>query len=140
LIFLEKIMMNSIHTLSEEQKSKCQKIIHSAAVCASAGNLVPVPGVGIAFDTIAVTSMAMSLATVFGANISEQVAKGLAVTAIKHTLLKHPIRILSKELSKLIPMVGTVISAGTSAILIEAAGWSIVNDMAKASHFDQQRT
>ena len=38
--------------MTDEEKSKCQKIIHGHAAAAAAGNLIPAPGVGIAVDTV----------------------------------------------------------------------------------------
>lgn len=53
--------------MTSEQESKCHAIIHSHAVLAGAGNIVPIPGMGIAADITTMTTMAMSLAAVFGA-------------------------------------------------------------------------
>jgi len=91
-----------VSKMTPEQESKCHKIIHTAAAGAGAGNLIPVPGTGVAADIVAMSMMAMSLASVFGGNLTEEVAKGMAVTALKQTMLKQPIKVLTKELSKLI--------------------------------------
>lgn len=116
--------------MTPEQKSKCHKIIHAAAAGAGAGNLIPVPGTGVASDVVAMMMMSMSLAAVFGGNLTEEVAKGMAVTALKNTMLKQPIKVLTKELSKLIPFVGQVVGPAISVGMIEAAGWALANDMA----------
>ncbi|MCQ2193380.1 MAG: hypothetical protein MJZ28_00360 [Paludibacteraceae bacterium] len=115
--------------MTEEQKSKCSKIIHGHAVAAAAGNAVPVPGVGIATDVITMTTMAMALASVFGGNIAEEVAKSMAITAIKRTMLKQPIKTIAKELSKLVPGLGQVVAPTVSVAMLEAAGWSLATDM-----------
>ena len=116
--------------MTDEQKSKCHKIIHTAAASAGAGNLIPIPGTGIAADVVAMSMMAMSLAAVFGGSITEQVAKGMAVTALKQTMLRQPIKVLAKELSKFIPLLGQVVGPAISVGMIEAAGWALSNDMA----------
>jgi uncharacterized protein (DUF697 family) len=116
--------------MTPEQESKCHKIIHTSAAGAGAGNLIPVPGTGIAADVIAMTMMSMSLASVFGGSLTEEVAKGMAVTALKNTMLKQPIKVLTKELSKLVPFLGQVIGPAISVGMIEAAGWALANDMA----------
>lgn len=118
-------------TMTPEQESKCHKIIHTAAAGAGAGNLIPIPGTGVAADIVAMSMMAMSLAAVFGGNIAEEVAKGMAVTALKNTMLKQPIKVLAKELSKFIPFLGQVVGPAISAGMIEAAGWALANDMAQ---------
>ena len=115
--------------MTEEQKSKCHTIIHTHAVACGAGNAVPIPGVGIAADLIAMTSMAMALAAVFGGGITEEAAKGMAVAALKKTALKQPIKVISKELAKLIPFGGQIAGATIGVGLAEAAGWAIAGDM-----------
>lgn len=117
--------------MTPEQESKCRKIIHTAAAGAGAGNLMPVPGTGIAADMVAMTMMAMSLAGVFGGKITEEVAKGMAIMALKQTLLRQPIKVLTKELSKLVPILGQVISPAISVGMIEITGWALANDMAE---------
>ena len=74
--------------MTEEQKTRCHAIIHSAAVAAGGGNVVPIPGVGLAADTAALVGMAIGLAGVFGQSLPESVAKAMAVDTLKKTLLK----------------------------------------------------
>lgn len=62
-------------SMTEEEKTKCAAIIHTHAVLAAGGNAVPVPGLGVAVDTVAMTTMAMALSAVFGGSITESVAK-----------------------------------------------------------------
>ena len=118
-------------TMTKEQEIKCHKIIHTAAAGAGAGNLLPAPGTGIAADIVAMTTMAMHLASVFGGNIAEEVAKGMAVIALKNMIMKQPIKVLTKELSKLLPIIGQTVGPAISVAMIEAAGWSLANDMAQ---------
>ncbi|MBH1974776.1 MAG: hypothetical protein I8H95_00450, partial [Rhodocyclales bacterium] len=60
--------------MTEDQESKCHKIIHSHAVAGAAGNAVPVPGLGIATDMVTMTTMTMSLCAVFGGSLTEEAA------------------------------------------------------------------
>ena len=53
----------------------------------------------------------------------------MAVAALKRTVLKQPMKVLSKELSKLIPGLGQIVGPTVSAALIEAAGWELVQEM-----------
>ncbi|EKO3686115.1 hypothetical protein P0F07_000885 [Vibrio metschnikovii] len=115
--------------MNQQLNERCHVIIHSHAAAAAAGNLIPVPGLGIAADITAMTSMCMSLASVMGRNISEEVAKGLAIAALKNTILKQPIRVLSKEISKFVPFVGQLIAPAISVAILESAGWSMVNNL-----------
>ena len=115
--------------MTEEQKKKCHAIIHSCAVACGAGNVAPVPGLGIAADMIAMTAMTMSLAGVFGGDIPKKVAEGIAIAAIKRTVLKQPIKTAAKELSKLIPILGQIVAPSISIVMIEAAGWAIAKGL-----------
>ena len=117
--------------MTEEQKQKCHVIIHAHAIACGTGNVVPVPGLGIAADLVTMTTMAMALAGVFGGSITDEAAKGLAVAALKRTALKQPIKTISKELAKLIPFAGPAFSAAVSVTMCEAAGWAIANDLDK---------
>ena len=74
--------------MTDDEEMKCHAIIHAHALAAGAGNVLPVPGTGIAADMITMTTMAMALASVFGGSIPESVAKNLAITAIKKTDVK----------------------------------------------------
>ena len=119
--------------MTEEQKTKCHAIIHTAAVAAGGGNAVPIPGLGLAADTAALVGMAIGLAAVFGKNLAKSAAEAMAVDALKKTLLKQPIKVVAKELSKFIPFLGSVFAATVSAGLVEAAGWTLAGDMERAA-------
>ncbi len=113
----------------ESIESKCKAIIHTFAAAAAAGNLIPAPGAGMAADTIALTSMAMALSAVFGDPISENVAKNLAIAALKETTLNQPIKLISKEVSKFIPILGQLVAPSVSATVLESAGWVMVREL-----------
>lgn len=115
--------------MTEEERSKCHLIIHSHAAAAAAGNAVPVPGLGIAVDTVTMTTMCVALSSVLGGSIPENVAKGIAISALKSTLLKQPLKTIGKELAKLIPFAGSVLSAGVSVALLESAGWVMAEEL-----------
>ncbi len=115
--------------MTEDQEQKCHVIIHSHAVAAAAGNAVPVPGLGFAADLVTMTTMAMSLCAVFGGNISESAAQTMAIAALKNTMLKQPIRTLTKELSKLVPGLGQLVAPSISVVMIEAASWALAREL-----------
>lgn len=116
--------------MTDEEKSKCRKIIHGHAVAGAAGNMVPVPGVGIAVDTVTMTTMAMMLASVFGGSITEAVAKNMATAAIIATIKKQPIKVISKEISKVLPFIGQLVAPSISVAMLESAGWLLAEDLA----------
>lgn len=101
--------------MTEDQESKSHYIIHSHA---AAANAVPVPGLGVAADMVTMTSMTMSLCGVFGGKLTEEAAKALAITRVKDTILKQPIKTLTKELSKLIHGLGQVVVKNISVVML----------------------
>ena len=115
--------------MTESQETKCHAIIHSHAAACGAGNLVPVPGVGIAADITTMVTMCMSLSAVFGGSITKEAAEGLAIAALKRTVLKQPIKVLTKELSKLVPFLGQLVAPAISVVMIEAAGWTLAKEL-----------
>ena len=115
--------------MTDSQEKKCHAIIHSHAVACGAGNMVPVPGLGISADIVAMGSMCMCLAAVFGGSITEEVAKGMAIAALKRTLLRHPVKVAAKELVKFIPIVAQIVAPTLSVIMIEAAGWCMAKEL-----------
>jgi uncharacterized protein (DUF697 family) len=124
--------------MTEDQKSKCRAIIHGHAAGCAVGNCVPVPGVGFAVDMVAMTTMAMSLAAVFGGSLPHEVAKGLAVATIKRTALKQPLRTIAKELSKLVPVLGLTVSPAISVAMVEASGWSTAKQLAREAGYGNE--
>jgi uncharacterized protein (DUF697 family) len=119
------------NTMTESEKKKCHAIIHSHALLCAAGNAVPVPGAGVAADTATMTSMCMALAAVFGGSITAEVAKGMAVTAIKRQISKNLGKVIVKEVCKLVPFFGQIVSPTLSIVIIEAAGWSMAQQLAE---------
>ena len=126
--------------ITDEEKSKCRKIIHGHAAAAAAGNLVPVPMVGLATDTVTMTTMAMALASVFGGSITESVAKNMAINAIIATMKKQPVRIIAKEISKVVPIVGQLVAPSISVAMLEAAGWLLAEELAEERDKAQNKT
>ena len=118
--------------MNSQQKSACRVIIHTAAASASS-TLIPVPFTGFAVDAAVMVAMVMNLARVFhlDTTMDEDLAKGLAIAALKKQLLKHPVKYLTREFSKTLPMAGTAISGGLSLALTEAAGWKIAEQFSR---------
>jgi hypothetical protein len=48
---------------------------------------------------------------------------------MKNTMLKQPIRTLSRELSKLVPGLGQVVAPSIAVVMLEAAGWILAGDL-----------
>ena len=124
-----------VQFITEEEKKKCHVIIHAHAVAAGAGNVVPIPGAGILADLGTMTTMAMALSKVFNDKpLDKAVALSLMTGIAKRVALKYPIRMLAKEASKLLPVLGQVVAPSISIGMIESAGWVLVNQFAKERH------
>ncbi len=117
-------------SMTPEEKAKCAKIIHGHAVASAGGNLVPIPGVGYAADVVTMASMAMALSGVFGGSLEENVAKNMAIAALKQQLLKQPIKSIAKEIGKVIPFIGQAAAASVSVAMLEGAGWTMAEELA----------
>lgn len=117
--------------MTGEQEKKCRRIIHGHATAAGAGNLVPIPGTGFTADIVTMTTMAIALSKVFGDAVTKNAAECPVIVAIKRTVLRQPIRIAAKELSKIIPFPGVFVAPAISAAMIESAGWTLANDLSE---------
>ena len=115
--------------MNENEKKKCHYIIHSHAIAAGAGNIVPVPGLGMATDLVTITAMTMSLVAVFGGNMTEESAKAIAIASFKNAMLKQPIKVITKEVSRIIPFLGQAVAPTISIVMIEAVGWNIAEEL-----------
>lgn len=115
--------------MTEEQRKKCHTIIHSHAVAAAAGNAIPVPGLGVAADITTMTTMAMALSAVFGSDITRNVAKNIAIEGMKRTILKQPLKTITKEVAKFIPIFGQIAASSISVTMLETAGWAMANEL-----------
>lgn len=115
--------------MTDDEKTKCRAIIHSHAVLAAAGNALPLPGTGLAADTITMTTMAMALASVLGGSITESVARNMAINAIIAAVKKNTVKTFVKEAAKIIPFAGQIISPAISVVMLESAGWSLANQL-----------
>ena len=118
--------------MTEEENKKCHYIIHTCAAAAGAGNVAPVPGLGVATDLGAMTLMAISLASVFGQELTRAAARGVAYAALKKVVVEQPVKFATKEAVKIVPIVGQIISASISVALTEAAGWQLAQEFAAA--------
>ncbi len=109
--------------MDSAQKSKCDKIIHSASVAAAgaAAGLAQIPGA----DNVAIipiqVAMITSLGQVFGRTLTESAATTILGTATASTVG----RAASQFLVGWIPGLGNAINAGTAASVTEALGWTV---------------
>ncbi len=112
--------------MTDEQKNACHGIIHTHAAAAAGGNLVPVPGTGLAADIVALTTMTMALGAVFGKRVEQDMAINFVTVAIKDAAFRFGLTEAIKEtFGKLIPP----LSSAMSFAMLESVGWSIANKL-----------
>ncbi len=112
--------------MTDEQRSKCAKIIHAAAVsgAAIAGGMAQLPGMDAPVLMGIEITMTISLGAVFGVTIDESGAKSIVLATIGMIAGRG----ISQVLVGWIPGIGNLINAGTAAGVIEVLGWAVAND------------
>lgn len=112
--------------MTENQREKCNAIIHTASVAAGGvgAGLAQVPGTDNAVIVPIQLTMVISLGAVFGVTLSESAAKAAIASASASTIG----RTLSQVLIGWIPGLGNAINATTAAGITEALGWTIAKE------------
>ena len=126
-IIPKKIFDTSMMT--EEEVSKCRKIIHGATVgiSAIAGGLAQVPVADSAAIAPIQIGMIMSLAEVFDIGLTKSSAGAILANQITEQIGKAGVKIVLKY----IPGIGNVANAAVSASVNETLGWTVAKDFAK---------
>ena len=110
--------------MTEKQIGQCNAAIHTASVAAGAGGAIPIP----VADAIPISA---AHGKIFDQEITSAAAKG-AIAAAASTFV-------GRNLIKLIPIAGWIVSAGVAAGVTEAIGWTIAVDMAKNYRKEYER-
>jgi uncharacterized protein (DUF697 family)/ribosomal protein S27AE len=116
--------------LTGDQKTKCNAIIHSAAVATGAMGVIPIGPADTLMITPAQIAMIISLGAVFNIRVSENLAKSI----LGGLALSMAGRAVASTVLNFIPVVGWAVKGGTAAALTEAIGWTAVahfNDIEK---------
>ena len=109
--------------MTDKQLKEVNIAIHTAAVAAGAGGIVPIPVMDSIPISAAQVTMVIALGKIFGQKVTESAAKGV-IGAAASTLV-------GRSLAKLIPIAGWIASAAVAAGVTEAIGWTIAVDFAK---------
>ena len=110
--------------LTAEQRKACKMIIRGAATSAGGIGFIPIPGADMGPITAVQAGMIIALARVFGLTISQAVAKQAALGFI----VGNTGRLIAGSLSKIIPVMGSVIGGGVACKRTEDLGWKTVDD------------
>lgn len=117
--------------MTEDQILKCNMAIHVAAVASGAAGGVPIPVVDALPITATQVTMVLALGKVFDQKITESAAKGLIGAAAS--------TFVGRNLVKMIPVAGWVVSAAVAAGVTEAIGWTIAGDFANIYRKEWER-
>ncbi len=117
--------------MTEKQIGQCNAAIHTASVAAGAGGAIPIPVADAIPISAAQVTMVIALGKIFDQEITSAAAKG-AIAAAASTFV-------GRNLIKLIPIAGWIVSAGVAAGVTEAIGWTIAVDMAKNYRKEYER-
>lgn len=121
--------------MTSEQKSKCKKIIHTAAVGAAGvgAGMAQLPRADVPIIVGIEITMTISLGAVFGISLTESSAKSI-VLATAGTIAGRGI---SQGLLGWIPGFGNAINAATAFGVVEALGWAIAKDFSNKENRDR---
>lgn len=113
--------------MTNEDKEKCQYIIHGSAAAAAAIGFIPLPGADLAPICAVQSAMIIALSRVFKVAITDETARQMAKTFIVGNIGK----MLVSQFSKLVPILGGGVNATVAAGLTEALGWEVVEEFDK---------
>jgi uncharacterized protein (DUF697 family) len=116
--------MNAI-SLTNDERTKCRAIIHSAAVTTGAMGIIPIGPADTLMITPTQIAMIISLGVTFKIKVCENVAKSI----LSGLALSVAGRAVAATILNFIPLFGWLIKGGTAFALTEAIGW------AAAAHF-----
>ena len=131
VVFILMLLASPSMAMTEEQKTKCHWIIHSAATAAagSAAALAQAPGTDNAVFVGIMGAMAASLAVVFDIDI-ENSSTSHAWDIVVMTIMAQVggamlSRTVSQWLVGWIPVAGNAINSASMAAMVEFVGWKI---------------
>ncbi len=111
--------------MTTEQFTACNIAIHTASVAAGVAGAIPIPVADALPISGAQITMAIALGKVFDQQLSETAAKAL-ISAAASTFV-------GRQLVKIVPIAGSIVSAGVAAGVTEAIGWTLAVDFANKS-------
>lgn len=117
--------------MTKDQMTKANVAIHTAAVASGALGAIPIPVADALPISAAQVTMVIALGKIFDQSITEGAAKGLIGAAAS--------TFVGRNLVKLIPIAGWVISAAVAAGVTEAIGWIVAVDFAKQARKEWER-
>lgn len=111
--------------MTSKQLKECNIAIHTATAAAAASGAIPLPGVDAVPISTAQVAMVIALGKTFDQKLSESAAKGMLSATVS--------TFVGRNLIKMIPIAGWVVSAAVAAGVTEALGWTVATDFAKMS-------
>lgn len=137
-----------VHPKLAETRDQAKASIHGRAVVAAGGNLIPLPGAGIAADTFAIITMNKALANSYefeflrsqpdyafavGSAAAAKLDSYFTTEGVAALLATIGARVAVKEVLKIIPFIGTAISLAMSVTVTETLGHLVLDDFHDAA-------
>ncbi|MDR1217163.1 MAG: GTP-binding protein [Oscillospiraceae bacterium] len=122
-------MSKSKVEMSDEQKKKCHKIIHTATVASGAAGAIPIP----LSDTIPISAAQITMIIALGKVFDFEIGKSAVKSIIGVGLASQAGRAIVSSVLKIIPGVGSVVGAATAVAITEALGWLVADDFYRMS-------
>lgn len=110
--------------MTEDQKTKCKRYIHSAAISAAGIGLAPIPGA----DLGPICALQVGMIIALGNLFSIPITKDLAKQSAKTFMMGQAGKTLVGQVAKSIPFLGSGINATVAFTLTEALGWEVANE------------
>lgn len=118
--------------MTNEERSKCHKIIHTAAAAAGAigGGLAQLPG----SDTVPITAIQVGMIISLGVVFGKTITKTAATSIVSGFIASYGGRALSQWLVGWIPGWGNAVNASTAVGITEAMGWAVAEGFSEGDN------
>ena len=117
--------------MTQDQIIKVNAAIHTASVASGAAGAIPIPIADAVPITTAQVTMVLALGKIFDQELTDSAAKGIIGAAAS--------TFIGRNVVKLIPIAGWIVSAAVAAGVTEAIGWTVAVDFAKNARKDWDR-
>lgn len=122
--------------MTNDEKTKCHTIIHTASVASAAigGGLAQLPG----SDTVPITAIQVGMVISLGAVFGQEITKTTAASIVGGLASSLGGRAISQFLVGWIPGFGNAINATTAVGITETLGWIVAEQFAKSGSEDEE--
>ena len=117
--------------MTEDQIGKVNAAIHTASVASGVAGAIPIPVADAIPISAAQITMVLALGKTFDQELTDSAAKAIIAAAAS--------TFVGRNLIKLVPIGGWIVSAAVAAGVTEAIGWTVAVDFAKIARKEWDR-